>query len=158
MRVHSADAAAGALPAAAYAEEVRAVHSTAPGFPCGKRPDPRCAHAQTEQQLGKAYALERFRTVPSTAPGCSCGSPPDPPSSRAQTEQQMGKAHALERFREGVRGALRGGGCCASRALFVGACLGARGGADAIPVRWRKRARKHRECFALAERLCALRD
>ena len=57
-----------------------------------------------------------------------------------------------------MRGALRGGGCCASRALFVGACLGARGGADAIPVRWRKRTRKHRECFALAERLCALRD
>ena len=76
----------------------------------------------------------------------------------AQTEQEMGKAHALERYREGVRGALRGGGCCASRAMFVGACLGARGGADAVPVRWRKRFRKHRECFALTERLCALRD
>ncbi len=76
----------------------------------------------------------------------------------AQTEQQMGKARATDRYRDAVRGALRGGGCCASRALFVGACLGARGGADAVPPRWRKRTRKHRECLALAERLCALRD
>ena len=70
----------------------------------------------------------------------------------------MGKARAMDRYRDAVRGALRGGGCCASRALFVGACLGARGGADAVPPRWRKRTRKHRECLALAERLCALRD
>ncbi len=86
------------------------------------------------------------------------GNVPDPHVPGAQTEQQMGKARAMDRYRDAVRGALRGGGCCASRALFVGACLGARGGADAVPPRWRKRMRKHRECLALAERLCTLRD
>jgi hypothetical protein len=33
-----------------------------------------------------------------------------------------------------------GGGCCASRAGFVGACLGARLGPGAVPAAWRAKA------------------
>lgn len=89
-------------------------------------------------RAGEALAEEA-----SVRAGCGSGQP---------TAAALGELYA-----EGVRLALQAGGCCASRASFVGACLGALGGAEAVPEGWVARhgegARVRRE----AEALCAAR-
>ncbi|KAL4420713.1 hypothetical protein ABPG75_010369 [Micractinium tetrahymenae] len=73
-------------------------------------------------------------------------------------QQRAGSAAQLppEAFVEGVRLAIRPGGCCASRAGFVGALLGARG--VQLPADWEGRALGYEEVRAQAERLAQLRD
>ena len=56
-----------------------------------------------------------------------------------------------------VRAALREGGCCASRAAFVGACLGALGGEGVVPRAWRRRVTGVAGVEGLVEQLCSLR-
>lgn len=51
-------------------------------------------------------------------------------------ERPCAPANAAEAYVWGVRLAVREGGCCASRAAFVGACLGAAAGAQALPASW----------------------
>lgn len=51
----------------------------------------------------------------------------------------QGALHALmtsESFAEAVRMTIRAGGCNCSRALFIGACAGAKYGLDGIPKEW----------------------
>uniref|UniRef100_A0A3P9H0Y3 Selenoprotein J n=1 Tax=Oryzias latipes TaxID=8090 RepID=A0A3P9H0Y3_ORYLA len=45
----------------------------------------------------------------------------------------------LSRLDEAVRDTMRRGGCTASRASFIGACLGAQSGLQGVPELWRKR-------------------
>uniref|UniRef100_A0A8C8E261 Uncharacterized protein n=1 Tax=Oryzias sinensis TaxID=183150 RepID=A0A8C8E261_9TELE len=45
----------------------------------------------------------------------------------------------LSRLDEAVRDTMRRGGCTASRASFIGACLGAQSGLQGVPESWRKR-------------------
>jgi len=47
----------------------------------------------------------------------------------------------------GVRATFQAGGCNASRASFIGACLGAKGGLDAIPESWKQKTL----CFSQAK-------
>lgn len=56
-----------------------------------------------------------------------------------------------------IRAALREGGCCASRAAFVGACLGALGGEAAVPRAWREQLTGWEDVRQLAGELCELR-
>ncbi|KAI8470947.1 MAG: ADP-ribosylation/Crystallin J1 [Monoraphidium minutum] len=49
-------------------------------------------------------------------------------------------AAAEAAFVDGIEGALAAGGCCASRAGFAGACLGAALGGAAVPAAWRGKA------------------
>lgn len=62
-----------------------------------------------------------------------------------------------EVYTAAVRAALREGGCCASRAAFVGACLGALGGEAAVPRAWRERLTGWEDVRQLAGELCELR-
>eukprot|EP00887_Chlorella_sp_A99_P003938 scaffold11.g3938.t1 len=61
-------------------------------------------------------------------------------------------------FCETVRLAVREGGCCASRATFVGALAGAQAGGARLPASWRAKSRVNAEVAALARRLLQLRD
>lgn len=61
-------------------------------------------------------------------------------------------------FAAAIRGALEGGGCCASRAGFAGACLGALMGAEAIPATWVQRTHAAADVTTWTERLCKARD
>ena len=67
--------------------------------------------------------------------------------------------HGLQRwFMLGVRLALREGGCCASRAAYVGACLGAWLGPEAVPEHWLQRCLLRKELEGGAEAVCRSRD
>jgi hypothetical protein len=56
---------------------------------------------------------------------------------RQQQQEQDGQQDLKQQVLvAAVRDALRAGGCCASRAGFVGACLGALLGAEAVPAAW----------------------
>lgn len=59
-----------------------------------------------------------------------------------------------------VRDGLRQGGCCASRCNFIGGCLGAYLGPDAIPAEWRNKvgAEIWGDWTALTDKLVAARD
>jgi hypothetical protein len=54
-------------------------------------------------------------------------------------QRRGGAAGGEAAFVDGIRGALAAGGCCASRAGFAGACLGAMLGPGAVPAGWRAR-------------------
>lgn len=58
----------------------------------------------------------------------------------------------------GVRLALREGGCCASRTAFVGACLGAGMGPEAVPEAWLKRFTAGGETLERIANVCRSRD
>lgn len=57
----------------------------------------------------------------------------------------------------GIRGALAAGGCCASRAGFAGALLGALLGADAVPPEWRGKCATAGDAAAAFEHISAAR-
>ena len=61
-------------------------------------------------------------------------------------------------FTLGVRLALREGGCCASRAAYVGACLGAWLGPEAVPEHWLQQCLLMEELVGGAEAVCRSRD
>lgn len=70
---------------------------------------------------------------------------------------QPGAAHQAW-YQLGVRLALREGGCCASRAAYVGACLGAwLGGAGATPQPWLERYQLKGELQQTLPLLCRSR-
>jgi hypothetical protein len=56
-----------------------------------------------------------------------------------------------------LRDALRAGGCCASRAGFAGALLGALLGPDCLPQSWAGKCSSYAEVKDAAEVLCSLR-
>jgi ADP-ribosylglycohydrolase len=56
-----------------------------------------------------------------------------------------------------VRDALAAGGCCASRAGFVGACIGAMQGVECVPPDWRRRYEAAAEVQRHADALCTAR-
>jgi hypothetical protein len=64
-------------------------------------------------------------------------------------------ADSSSSFASGVRTAIRGGGCCASRAIVVGACLAARYGD--VPSAWVGRVRNGQQLLDLAVHLACLR-
>ncbi len=61
-------------------------------------------------------------------------------------------------FKAGVRLAVREGGCCASRAAYVGACLGGLLGPEAVADDWLERFSMQAEVREWAEAICATRD
>ena len=62
-----------------------------------------------------------------------------------------------ECFEVAVRACIMAGGCCASRASFVGACIGARLGVAAIPPAWLAQTLRGTEILSLATELVELR-
>jgi hypothetical protein len=69
-------------------------------------------------------------------------------------------------YEEGVRAAIRGGGCCASRAIAAGACLAALHGGEAgsegdnahgVPTAWVGRVRDGQQLLDVAVKLACLR-
>lgn len=56
-------------------------------------------------------------------------------------------------YRTGVLATLRAGGCNASRAGFVGACLAAQKGLESIPEPWKQKTLLYPEILQLAEAL-----
>lgn len=90
---------------------------------------PRASFASAaEAAAGAAAPTEK-------APAAGAGEP------RAAPLGPWVQAHGEGAFIEAVRAALREGGCCASRAAFVGACLGALGGQAVVPQAWQARVR-----------------
>ncbi len=60
----------------------------------------------------------------------------------------MGSVHTIlkcESYVDAVRSNLIGGGCNCSRAVFVGAAMGAKFGLDAIPEDWISKTTNHLE-------------
>jgi hypothetical protein len=57
-----------------------------------------------------------------------------------------------------VRDALAAGGCCASRAGFVGACMGALLGAEAVPADWAQKHEVHGSVLRWADLVCSSRS
>ena len=64
---------------------------------------------------------------------------------------------AQQCYADAVRSCIHAGGCCASRASFVGACIGARMGVGAVPESWIARTLRGTEISKLAEELVVLR-
>jgi len=71
--------------------------------------------------------------------------PPSLPSSLApaavtaqQQQQQQQREEKQQLFKRAIRAAIREGGCCASRAGWVGACLGGWMGIECVPEEWRR--------------------
>lgn len=60
-------------------------------------------------------------------------------------------------YMAGIKGALAGGGCCASRAAFAGACLGAWLGPEAVPEAWALRCSSIQAVRAHADAICSAR-
>jgi hypothetical protein len=60
-------------------------------------------------------------------------------------------------FEAAVRACILAGGCCASRASFVGACVGARLGVAAVPQEWIAQTLRGEEVTRLAAELAAMR-
>ncbi|KAL4219271.1 hypothetical protein ACF0H5_021853 [Mactra antiquata] len=56
-------------------------------------------------------------------------------------------------YQTGVQATLRAGGCNASRAGFIGACLAAQHGLSSIPDTWKQKTTKYQEIVKLAEQL-----
>ena len=56
-----------------------------------------------------------------------------------QPRQELPASEKQQLFASAVCDALAGGGCCASRACFLGACLGAWLGPDAVPPAWQQK-------------------
>lgn len=55
-----------------------------------------------------------------------------------EQEQERDRREKQALFKRTIRAAIREGGCCASRAGWVGACLGGWLGLECVPVEWRK--------------------
>lgn len=71
-----------------------------------------------------------------------------------QEHQQVVKQQVLV---AAVRDALRAGGCCASRAGYVGACLGALFGVEAVPAAWLQKHESAGAVQAWAGEVCSSR-
>ena len=56
-------------------------------------------------------------------------------------------------YKQAIRAALREGGCCASRAGFTGACLGAIWGPECVPEEWKREVSGWERCVEMAEEL-----
>lgn len=67
--------------------------------------------------------------------------------------EASGGVDARGAFVAAIRGALRGGGCCASRAQTAGALLAARLGEEAIPLDWREKCWDWQEVESAAARI-----
>ncbi len=75
-----------------------------------------------------------------------------------QLEQQQGSGVLPpEAYVWGVRLALREGGCCASRAAYVGAMLGAMVGREGLPEGWLAKYTAQEQVAGWAEALCDAR-
>lgn len=73
----------------------------------------------------------------------------------------QGAIHALMSstdYVQAVRLCIRAGGCNASRAGFVGACLAAQNGKEAIPPSWIEKTKRGAEISRLADELASLRE
>lgn len=81
-----------------------------------------------------------------------------PPVAADHGSSASGDTGNLGLYVLGVRLAIREGGCCASRAAYVGACLGALEGLDAVPTSWRSRCADFDGVLADAEAICRARD
>jgi hypothetical protein len=82
-------------------------------------------------------------------------------SSGQHQQQQLGHLTDEQKqavFVAGIRDALAGGGCCASRAGFAGALLGALLGQGCIPDTWSSRCSNWQEVQAAAQKVCAARS
>jgi hypothetical protein len=80
------------------------------------------------------------------------------PSSQQQELAHLTDEQKQSVFVAGIRDALAGGGCCASRAGFAGALLGALLGPGCIPDTWSSRCSSWQEVQAAAEKVCAARS
>lgn len=77
---------------------------------------------------------------------------------KQQQEEQEERQDVKQRVLvAAVRDALRAGGCCASRAGFVGACLGALLGVDAVPAAWLQKYESAEAVQAWAGEVCSSR-
>lgn len=56
-----------------------------------------------------------------------------------------------------VRDALAAGGCCASRASYVGACMGGLLGAEAVPAEWLQKYEAAERVLGWADAVCSSR-
>jgi ADP-ribosylglycohydrolase len=80
-----------------------------------------------------------------------------------QEQQQPASGLALDvqtkqnLYKSAVRDAMAAGGCCASRACFAGACLGAWLGPEAVPQAWAAKCAAWPEVKRQAEDVCAAR-
>ena len=73
----------------------------------------------------------------------------------------QGAIHALVSstdYVQAVRMTIRAGGCNASRAGFIGACLAAQNGKDAIPASWIEKTKRSALMASLADQLVSLRE
>ena len=55
-----------------------------------------------------------------------------------EEEQRQQREEKQQLFKRAIRAAIREGGCCASRAGWVGACLGGWMGVECLPDEWRR--------------------
>ncbi len=78
----------------------------------------------------------------------------------AEEEWDDGLAAAVgARFAQGIRAAIREGGCCASRASYAGALLGALGGEEGgVPAAWRARCTELPRIVEAVDAICLARD
>jgi ADP-ribosylglycohydrolase len=61
-------------------------------------------------------------------------------------------------FVTAIRDVMLAGGCCASRASYAGACLGALLGPEAVPASWLQRCDAGENVLQWAAVVCAARD
>jgi len=81
--------------------------------------------------------------------GCDCVSATLHSEQSAEVKQQLLVA--------AVRDALAAGGCCASRSSFVGACMGALLGVDAVPDDWLGKYKAAARVQAWTDGVCSSR-
>jgi hypothetical protein len=72
-------------------------------------------------------------------------------------QQQRLQEQKQQIFIAAVRDALAAGGCCASRASFVGACMGGLLGADAMPAGWLQKYEAGELVLSWADAVCSSR-
>lgn len=53
-----------------------------------------------------------------------------------------------------IKASIRNGGCTSSRSGFIGACLAAQYGVDAIPKNWKEKTLRYQENVELTQKLC----
>ena len=56
---------------------------------------------------------------------------------------------------DAIRATIMAGGCTASRAAFIGACIGAEQGVAGIPQDWRQQCKQHDEVLGLSRMVSA---
>eukprot|EP00955_Chlamydomonas_euryale_P065203 359175-Chlamydomonas_euryale.AAC.6 len=118
-----------------------------------------------EASLGQPQAAIRvdLHTHAGSAAGSSGGSGSSGSSGSSSGGDNGGSSGivglpACQLYMSGVRLAIREGGCCASRATFVGAALAAWLGAAAVPPEWLLRVQAGVELERCVDELCRARD